>query len=148
MPGIVWHLPALSSLELDDVVFSANMNELLSVLVRLQSLALSFRRKNKQQCFISCPELLNLELRSSSMTTTFVVMAPNLLSFSSVGIFPVMCGLSKLENVNIKLRGFFKHKSKSPLEYLKQYYHRFIYMFPGLGNAKILTLDLDTVEVR
>ncbi|KAL1832183.1 hypothetical protein ACET3Z_001834 [Daucus carota] len=57
-----------------------------------------------------------------------------------------MCGLSKLENVNIKLRGFFKHKSKSPLEYLKQYYHRFIYMFPGLGNAKILTLDLDTVE--
>ena len=154
MPGIVWHLPALSSLELDDVVFSANMNELFSVLVRLQSLTLSFRRKNKQQCFISCPELLNLELRSSSMTTTssltgnIVVMAPNLRSFSSVGIFPVMCGGSKLENVNIKLRGCFKHKTKFPLEILKQYYHRFIFMFPGLGNAKILTLDLDTVEVR
>nr|XP_017217036.1 PREDICTED: putative F-box/FBD/LRR-repeat protein At4g03220 [Daucus carota subsp. sativus] len=153
MPEIVWHLPALSSLELDDVVFSANMNELLSVLVRIQSLALSFRRKNKQQCFIiSCPELLNLELRSSSMTTTssltgnIVVMAPNLRSFSSLGIFPVMCGVSKLENVNIKLRGCFKHKSKFPLESLKQYYHRFIFMFPGLGNAKILTLDLDTVE--
>ncbi|KAL1832212.1 hypothetical protein ACET3Z_001863 [Daucus carota] len=152
MPEIVWHLPSLSSLELDDVVFSANMNEFFSVLVRLQNLALSFRKKNKQQFIISCPELLNLELRTSSMTNTssltgnIVVMAPNLRSFSSVGIFPVMCGVSRLENVNIKLRGWFKDKSKFPLEYLKQYYHQFIFMFLGLGNAKILTLDLDTVE--
>lgn len=151
MPETVWHLPALISLEMDDVVFSTNMNEFFSVLVRLQCLTLSFRKKNMQECFISCPQLVNLELRTSMSTTStltgnIVVMAPNLCNFSSVGIFPIMCGVSKLENVNIKLRGCFKQKSKVPWEKLKQYYQRFIFMFPGLGSAKILTLDLETIE--
>lgn len=151
MPQTVWHLPALISLEMDDVVFPTNMNEFFSVLVSLQYLTLSFRKKNMQECFISCPQLLNLELRTSMSTTStltgnIVVMAPKLCSFSCVGIFPITCGVSKLENVNIKLRGCFKHKSKVPWEKLKQYYHRFIFMFPGLCSAKILTLDLETIE--
>ncbi|KAK1372650.1 hypothetical protein POM88_028843 [Heracleum sosnowskyi] len=151
MPETVWHLPALIHLEMDDVVFSRNMNEFFSVLVRLLCLTLSFKKKNMQECFISCPQLINLELRTSMSTTStltgnIVVMAPNLCNFSSVGIFPIMCGVSKLENVNIKLRGCFKQKSKVLLEKLKQYYQRFIFMFPGLGSAKILTLDLETIE--
>lgn len=153
MPETVWHLPALISLQMDDVVFSRNMNEFFSVLVRLHCLTLSFRKKNMQECFISCPHLVNLELRTSMSTTStltgnIVVMAPNLCNFSSVGIFPIMCGVSKLENVKIKLRGCFKEKGKVPLEKLKQYYQRFIFMFPGLGTAKILTLDLEAIEVH
>ncbi|XP_074343887.1 uncharacterized protein LOC141683088 [Apium graveolens] len=151
MPETVWHLPALISLQMDDVLFQRNMNEFFSVLVRLQCLTLSFRKKNMQECFISCPNLVNLELRTSMSTTStltgnIVVMAPNLCNVSCVGIFPIMCGVSKLENVNIKLQGCFKEKSKVPLEKLKQYYQRFIFMFPGLGTAKILTLDLETIE--
>ncbi|KAL1832633.1 hypothetical protein ACET3Z_002284 [Daucus carota] len=57
-----------------------------------------------------------------------------------------MVGVSELENVNIKLRGTNGDEPLTSLEEFKLYFSRVVYMFPGLSNAKILTLDSATVQ--
>lgn len=148
----VWDLPDLLYLELDDVVFLRCLSTCFSGLVKLKGLTLFFRKKNVQDYYISCPQLLNLELKSCTTTTSpptgnIMVLAPKLQNFTSVGIFSVTCGVSVLEKVNLKLQGCFKTYPLLPLEKLEEYYCRFIFMFPGLCSAQVLTLDLPTIQV-
>ncbi|KAK1373438.1 hypothetical protein POM88_029631 [Heracleum sosnowskyi] len=66
-------------------------------------------------------------------------------NFTSVGIFPITFEDSKLDNVNVKLRGWANDKFRSREE-LKEYYRQLTIMLPGLGSAKILNLDLEVIE--
>ncbi|KAK1402951.1 hypothetical protein POM88_002556 [Heracleum sosnowskyi] len=54
-----------------------------------------------------------------------------------------MFDVPELENVNIKLRWWFLSMDWM---YRKKYYKLFTDMLSGLGNAKSLTLDLDSIE--
>ncbi|XP_074348094.1 uncharacterized protein LOC141686900 isoform X1 [Apium graveolens] len=56
------------------------------------------------------------------------------------------CGFKELENVYVKLWERMRCKALSPSTKLKQYYRRFLFMFPAFGSAKILSLDLETIK--
>lgn len=142
----VWDLPDLLCLELDDVVFLRCSSAFFSGLVKLKStLTLFFRKKNVQDYYISCPQLLNLELKScttntSPLTGNIMVLAPKLRNFTSVRIFSVTRGVSVLENVNLKLEGCFKNYPLLSLEKLEEYYCRFIFMFQEFVVQRFLHL--------
>ncbi|KAK1377068.1 hypothetical protein POM88_033261 [Heracleum sosnowskyi] len=72
-----------------------------------------------------------------------IVLAPKLHNFPSVGFFPITFGVSQLKNVNIKLRGSIP---LAPSQKWKKYYRQVTHLFQGLGSARILILDLETVE--
>ncbi|XP_063942317.1 uncharacterized protein LOC135150054 [Daucus carota subsp. sativus] len=149
LPQNSWDFPALLTLRLDAVSFPES--RFFSALVNLKSLILFFRENITEECLISCPQLENLEIISPVRTTTYhsgniIVLAHHIRNFTSVGFFPIMFGVSELENVNIKLRGSNGDEPLASLEEFKLYYTRVVYMFPGLSNAKILTLDSATVQ--
>ncbi|KAL1832631.1 hypothetical protein ACET3Z_002282 [Daucus carota] len=149
LPQNSWDFPALLTLRLDAVSFPES--RFFSALVNLKNLILFFRENITEECLISCPQLENLEIISPVRTTTYhsgniIVLAHHIRNFTSVGFFPIMFGVSELENVNIKLRGSNGDEPLASLEEFKLYFRRVVYMFPGLSNTKILTLDSATVQ--
>ncbi|KAL8088360.1 hypothetical protein AgCh_038216 [Apium graveolens] len=72
-----------------------------------------------------------------------MVSAPKLCNFTSFGIFAAAIGVPELENVNIRLNGWFQGLK---LAARKQYHQRLTYMLSGLGNAKNLTFDSEIIE--
>ncbi|KAK1372648.1 hypothetical protein POM88_028841 [Heracleum sosnowskyi] len=151
LPETVWNLPALKSLELHDVRFPENMRDIFIALVSLENLTLFFKKNSLKDFFVPCPELVNLEIicrydgYSGSYKSNIVVLAPKLRNFTSVGIFTVKFEVSDLENVNIKMRGWIDDQDFSPNQ-LKEFHRRFTQMLPGLGGAKILNLELETIK--
>lgn len=143
LPETVWNFPCLLSLELD-VDLPENINHMLSTLVNLQNLTIVLREvSRKHDLFISCSQLLNLNLTISSSvppTYSIVVLAPKLCSFASSGIFSITFGVIELQHANIKLQGWFKQDRE-------RYYLRFTNMLLGVGNAKNISFDLDSIEV-
>ncbi|XP_017215971.1 putative FBD-associated F-box protein At5g53640 [Daucus carota subsp. sativus] len=141
----VWDFPNLLSLQLDGERVGSNMSDNLSALVNLKNLTLSLT-SNYQETFISCPpQLLNLSIKASlwSYTCNVVVSAPKLCNFTAFGILTVTVGVPELENVNISLQGWFGNME---LTRRKQFYRRLTVMLSGLGNAKNLTFDLESIE--
>ncbi|XP_074344366.1 uncharacterized protein LOC141683527 [Apium graveolens] len=151
LPTNVWNLPALKTLTLDDISFRDNMKEYFTALVNLQNLKLIYNSGYIHACSIHCPKLVNLEIETryneykGIPDSTIVVFAPELSTFTSVGIFPITFEDSKLDIVNVKLRGWIDDKNFSR-EKLKECYQQFTVMLPKLGSAKILYLDLETIE--
>ncbi|KAL6499421.1 hypothetical protein OROHE_026084 [Orobanche hederae] len=146
MPQKIWNLPALKTLTLYDVDFSGNMSEMFAALENLENLTL--HRMCMQDCYIRCPRLRNLEIETryfDVIEDNIVVLAPKLMNFTSIGIFPITFEDSKLENVYLKIRGWI-NRENIPRKRLKLYYQQFIFMLPGLGSAKILNLQLETIE--
>ena len=153
LPTKVWNMPYVKSLELHKVTFPENMNDIFAALVSLQSLILSFKEVSHNGLFLTCPELVNLEIRTccgdkfyKNLERNIVVLAPKLRYFTSVGIFTVKFEVPELGYVNIKLRGWIDDQEFSPNK-LRQYHREFKQMLPGLGGAKILNLELETMKV-
>ncbi|KAK1402968.1 hypothetical protein POM88_002573 [Heracleum sosnowskyi] len=71
------------------------------------------------------------------------ILAPKLRNFSSVGILSITLEVPELENVLIKLNGWFWNMDWI---YRKKLYRLFTDMLSGLGNAKNLTFDLNSIE--
>ncbi|KAK1379530.1 hypothetical protein POM88_026274 [Heracleum sosnowskyi] len=146
MPNIIWNLPALKTLMLQQVDFPGNLSEMLAALVSLQNLKLHLM--SLKDCNIRCPQLINLKIETRYYDTiegNIVVVAPKLTNFTSVGIFPITFGDSKLDNVYVKLRGWIDGTDFTKKTF-REYYQRFLIMLPGLGSAKILNLQLETIE--
>ncbi|KAK1403073.1 hypothetical protein POM88_002678 [Heracleum sosnowskyi] len=128
-----------------------NMNDILATLVNLQNLTLSLSRLSVMQAefFISCPpQLLNLTIRISTSYSflpcfNIVVLAPKLCNFTSFGIFTATLEVPELENVNIRVHGWFQ---SIKCNNMKLYYPWLTSMLLGLGNAKNLTFDLESFE--
>lgn len=78
---------------------------------------------------------------------TFWVLHPNYVISLFLISLQSHVGASKLENVTIKLHGCFGDATAITWEMLKQYSSPILFMLPGLGNARTLTLDEDTIEV-
>ncbi|WOH05434.1 hypothetical protein DCAR_0624850 [Daucus carota subsp. sativus] len=150
LPTKDWDLPALTSLTLDDVQYPENM-DLFAALVSLQNLKLYYKNVSICSCFVHCPELVNLEIETrynhykGIPSSTIVVFAPKLKKFTSVGIFSVTFEDSKLDYVNVRLKGWIDAKSFSQ-EKMKECYQQLTSMLPRLGSAKILSLDLEIIE--
>ncbi|XP_074380501.1 FBD-associated F-box protein At5g38590-like isoform X1 [Apium graveolens] len=147
LPRMVWHLPALSSLHMEDVNLPKNMSDMFSTLVNLKHLTLYLGWNcTKQDHSISCPQLLNLNIRAEFRPSSYgkiVVSAPLLCNFSSLGIFSIKVEAPELENVNIKLKDWFSyggHLNK------KKYYQGFTCMLSGLGTAKNISFDLESIK--
>lgn len=148
LPRKVWDLPSLLTLTLEDVLLSESIT-FLAKLENLRNLILFLRTKTMTDWYIVSPQLVNLQINAPMSTTNhssnITVLAPKIRNFTSVGIFSITFGVTKLENVNIRIRG------STALDVmpknLKKYFGHVVYMFPGLGNARILTLDLETIEV-
>ena len=106
LPQNSWDFPALLTLKLDAVSFPES--RFFSALVNLKNLILFFRGNITEECLISCPQLENLGINSPVSTTTYhsgniIVLAHRIRNFTSVGFFPIMFGVSELENVNIRI---------------------------------------------
>ena len=150
LPQAIWKLPALLNLELRDIVYPANMTEFFSALGRLQNLTLLFRHLPIKDCLINCThQLVSLIIINATTRTcgSIMVFCPKIQNFSSVGIFTITFGASMLENVYVKLREGIRRKVVATSTKWKQYYRRFLFMLPGFGSAKILSLDLETIKV-
>ncbi|KAK1402969.1 hypothetical protein POM88_002574 [Heracleum sosnowskyi] len=142
LPKTVWDLPALISLQLDTMHLPENLSDTFSALVNLQNLTLNLSPIGDY--FITCPpQLLNLSIKSGLGNVNIVVSAPKLCNFTFFGIFIVTILVPEPENINIRLQGWFQD---SKLKYRKKYYQRLTNMLPGLGNAKTLTFDLESIE--
>ncbi|KAK1379529.1 hypothetical protein POM88_026273 [Heracleum sosnowskyi] len=125
------------------------MSDTLAALVSLQNLNLCLL--SVQDCYISCPQLINLKIETCYYNSfeegTIVVLAPKLTNFTSAGIFSITFEDSKLDNVYITLRDWgWMDRRKITKKTLKECYKRFLIMLPGLGSAKILHLQLETIE--
>ncbi|XP_074360529.1 FBD-associated F-box protein At3g52670-like [Apium graveolens] len=147
LPVKFWNFPALVSLELKDVDFPKNVRDIFPTLVNLQSLTIyltrSFMEKHHS---IICPQLLNLNVKISynaSPHGSIKVLAPKLCNFTSFGILSITFEAPELENVNIKLHGWF---GSMDWIHKKKYYRPLTNMLSGLGNAKNLTFDSDVIE--
>ncbi|KAK1358837.1 hypothetical protein POM88_043311 [Heracleum sosnowskyi] len=147
LPRRVWDLPALLSLHLDHINLRENMSEMFSSLVNLKHLTLYLRSGSTERDHsISCPLLLNLDIRTDFQYRSngkIVVSAPQLCNFSSFGIFSIKVEALELENVEIKLKGWFKYVGNVDK---KKYYQRFTSMLSGLRSAKNLSFDLESIE--
>ncbi|XP_074346073.1 uncharacterized protein LOC141684836 isoform X2 [Apium graveolens] len=125
------------------------MSAIFAGLVSLRDLKLCFEIVPVQASIISCPQLVNLEIETcrwseESLHSNIVVMAPKLSNFTSIGIFSITFGISKLETVCIKMQKW--HKPEIWREMLKEDYQGFAYMLPRLGSAKILRLDSEAIK--
>ncbi|XP_074363860.1 putative F-box/LRR-repeat protein At3g59160 [Apium graveolens] len=144
----VWNFPTVTSMQLDYVYIPDNLGDIFSALINLQNLAL-FLSPDQQDHIISCPpQVLNLTIRTSFCHYAFicqsiVVSAPKLCNFTSFGIFAAAIGVPELENVNIRLNGWFQGLILADRE---QYHQWLTYMLSGLGNAKNLTFDSEIIE--
>lgn len=79
LPQIIWDFQALLTLKLDGVLFPEF--EFFSALVSLENLILCFRENITNECLITCPQLVNLEINVCVTTTTnlsgkIIVLAP------------------------------------------------------------------------
>lgn len=151
LPRIIWDFPALLTLELDDVLFPHNMNELFSALVSLRNLTITFPKKFVQKYFIYCSQLVNLKISTSTSTCItptrkIQVWAPKLCDICCVGIFQVRLLVNELKNANVKVLDTTEFHNLT-LSRKKVFYHRLRRMFWQLGSAKILTIDSSTFEV-
>lgn len=144
----VWNFPSLLSSDLCNVSLPENLSDMFSTLVKLQSLTLSLAKYSKpRNHLISFPQLLNLDICASRCIDplcSFVVMAPKLCNFSSIGIFLITFGASRLENVNVKLQGWIQNMDLIQRE---NYYLQFTNLLSGLGNAENLTFDSYSIKV-
>lgn len=142
----IWDFPALVSLDMHNVILPENVSDILSALVNLRNLTLSLKDSAVQRDhFISCPRLMNLNIGiKSSLPHNIVVLAPKLCNFSSVGIFSITFGVSELKNVDVKLHGSFENLDFNDR---KKYFPRFTSMLSGLGNAKNLSFDMESIQV-
>lgn len=144
----VWNFPSLLSLDLCNVSLPENLSDVFTTLVKLQNLTLSLPKYSKpRNHLISFPQLLNLNICASRCIAplcSFVVMAPKLCNFSSIGIFSITFGDSRLENVNVKLQGWIQNMDLIQRE---KYYLQFTNMLSGLGNAENLTFDSHSIQV-
>ncbi|KAK1403022.1 F-box domain-containing protein [Heracleum sosnowskyi] len=140
----VWNFPALLSLVLEDVYLRCGV--MFSKLVNLQNLTLSMVKFPLFQLFsLSLPQLLNLNIRTSCSDSNSCInlSTPKLLNFTSVGVFSISLEAPELENVSVKLQGWFVNIEWI---YRKHYYRRFWNMLSQLANAKNLTFDLESIE--
>ncbi|WOG83061.1 hypothetical protein DCAR_0102235 [Daucus carota subsp. sativus] len=153
-----WDLPALNTLHLTSYYNNHVENEtnLFPALVNLRNLTWFFRQGLiKADCVINCPQLVNLNIYAYTYVTAFnnhsgnfILVAPKIRNISCVGLFPITFGLSQLESVNMKIRDRTDGRKIIPGSKLMNIYYRgFTYMFQSLGSTKILTLDLETIEV-
>uniref|UniRef100_A0A175YG98 F-box domain-containing protein n=1 Tax=Daucus carota subsp. sativus TaxID=79200 RepID=A0A175YG98_DAUCS len=146
LPKMVLDLPSLITLDLHNVNLPYDMSDMISTLISLQNLTIS--SPFTQDHVISCPRpLLNLNIRTSSSrydsgSGYIIVFAPKICNFTSYGIFATTFGVPELETVNIRLQGWFQGLQSSK----EEIYHRLTNMFPGLGNAKTLTFDLESIK--
>ncbi|KAL1802745.1 hypothetical protein ACET3Z_031392 [Daucus carota] len=146
LPKMVLDLPSLITLDLHNVNLPYDMSDMISILISLQNLTIS--SPFTQDHVISCPRpLLNLNIRTSSSrydsgSGYIIVFAPKICNFTSYGIFATTFGVPELETVNIRLQGWFQGLQSSK----EEIYHRLTNMFPGLGNAKTLTFDLESIK--
>lgn len=150
LPSNVGGFPALSTLTLDSVAFPTNANNFFLALANLRNLTLFFRDRIKNWCYINIPEVVNLEINDCTTSLHFceiIVLSPKIVNFSSVGYLPMRFEVSELENVNIKLRDTTECKSIEPTRKMKKYFRQVTRMFPALGSARILNLDLETIQV-
>ncbi|XP_074340832.1 uncharacterized protein LOC141678417 isoform X2 [Apium graveolens] len=74
-----------------------------------------------------------------------IVLAPNIRNFTSVNFCPVTFGVTKLERVNIRFEDF-DEETVAEEKGTRKYCLLITDMFWGLRGAKILTLDLKTIE--
>lgn len=65
LPKTVWDLPALISLELNNVDVPKDIIEFFFALVSLHKLILLFKFITMQDCVISCPQLVYLEVKAT-----------------------------------------------------------------------------------
>ncbi|KAL8093190.1 uncharacterized protein LOC141693134 [Apium graveolens] len=130
------------------------MSEFCRIFQALGNLTLFFWTTLRTDCVIDCPQLVNLEINycttktGKSIVTSnsgqIMVLAPKILNFSAVGIFPIKSGVFELENVKIQLSDITDVKTLAPTK--KILYDLVTKMFTGLCGAKILSLDLKTIK--
>ncbi|XP_074347835.1 F-box/LRR-repeat protein At3g03360-like isoform X2 [Apium graveolens] len=145
-PERVWNFPALLTLDLIECLPS-NVGHVLSSLDNLQNLTAVVGESAQQDLLLSFPQLVNLSLRTRNVFQfprfNIVVLAPKLRSFTSVGVFSITFEAPELENVYMKLQGRFQNLSFEDRETSNL---RFAHMLLGLGNAKNISFDLDSME--
>lgn len=148
MPTKSCQFPALTTLTLVNVAFPEDTRDFFRALVNLQNLKVELVDHSVMaDHVINCPQLVNLETVACTSPITshrgkIIISSPRILNFSSIGFFPITFGVSELVYVNSKLT-----YSIPPPEDVKKSYCQFIDMFSGLGSARVLTLDLKTIEV-
>lgn len=153
LPAKFWDCQALLTLTLDNItVLTDETRQYFLLLVNLRNLRLSFRKKITTDWYINCPHLVNLEINTMTSTPTkhsgkFIVSSQKICNFISLGVFPIRFEVSQLENVNVKLWDSTRYKITAPWRKMKKYYRWVTDMFPGLGSARIVALDLDTIAV-
>ncbi|XP_074347813.1 uncharacterized protein LOC141686669 [Apium graveolens] len=151
LPRQVWDLPALLTLKLDDVAFPEDTSEFFSALINLRNLIMSFRKQELDNWVINCPELenltINVEMSTASHGGDITVLSRKICNFSAVGYFPITFEDSQLKHVDIKLWDSTKYKSSSLKVNVGTYHSQLTDMFSGLGRARTLTLDMETIKV-
>lgn len=152
LPREVWDLPALLTLKLDDVAFPEDTSEFFTALVNLQNLIMSFRKQELDDWVINCPELenltINVEMSATSNGGEITVLSRKIRNFNAVGYFPITFEDSELKHVNIKLWDSTKYKTSALKVNMETYHSQLTDMFLGLGSARTLTLDLETIKVN
>ncbi|KAK1387095.1 hypothetical protein POM88_015273 [Heracleum sosnowskyi] len=120
--------------------------ECRATLVNLQNLKVVLGPGVQQDLLQSFPYLMNLNLTTRRFflfpCPNIVVLAPKLRSFT--GVFSITFGAPELENVHLKLQGWFQNMSS---ECRGTNSLRFAHMLLGLGNAKNISFDLDNIEI-
>ncbi|XP_074347709.1 uncharacterized protein LOC141686584 [Apium graveolens] len=149
----VLDLPTLLTLTLDAVVFPDNdTSSFFSALVNLRELTLVFRDPITHDWVIDCPGLENLNIKAqmdndSTHGGKIIVLSQQIRNFCSVGYFPITFEDSELKHEDVKLLDSNKSQTSASNANMKTYYSQVTDMFKGLGSAKTLTLDLDTIKV-
>ncbi|XP_063940143.1 uncharacterized protein LOC108200929 isoform X3 [Daucus carota subsp. sativus] len=149
LPENVWDLPALLSLELDEVDLPANMNDFFSALVSVRDITISFSGSCKHNWIISCPQLVHLKICTNFSCICWIheiaVLSNKLRELSLVGIFMVRSKVHELENVSVKLWDT-NEFNDATLDEKGLHYDFVIPMLSELGNARTLTLDSAMIE--
>nr|XP_017234783.1 PREDICTED: FBD-associated F-box protein At5g38590-like isoform X2 [Daucus carota subsp. sativus] len=146
---MVWDLPALMNLHLDDSALPKNLSDMFSNLDSLKNLTLVILKSIQEVHIISCPQLLNLNIRISREPPNdaphgmIVVSAPQLCNFSSFGIFLITFKAAEVENIDVKLKDWLKYVGPGDMQIYRQW---FTCMLSGLGAAKNLSFDLESIQ--
>ncbi|KAL1805851.1 hypothetical protein ACET3Z_028919 [Daucus carota] len=147
LPQKVWDLPALRTLQLVDMVFPENMSDYFLALASLRTLVIDFALQYLRRLVISSSYLVNLKIKVSISSVyilehKIVVLAPKLCNFEAIGFFRLVYEGSELENAIIKYWDI-------PLSSTawRHYDDLIETMFSQLGSAKILSLDLVTIQL-
>lgn len=145
LPPNFWNFPALLTLTLDKIVFPDDTSEFFISLVQLRKLTLFLRKNMMTDCYINCPQLVNLDINTCMNTISkhpgkIIVSSHKICNFSSVGFFAITFEESELETVSIKLRDR-RYKTTALWKTMKDYYPRAAPLFWEVDSAKILTLN-------